>query len=46
MGWAYGAAGGPASAVTAVGGMIGRAMNTTVLAACMKSCKDDDNNCK
>jgi len=42
-GAAYGAAGGPGgSVVSALAGMVGRAMNVTATAACVKSCKDKD----
>jgi RHS repeat-associated protein len=46
VGWVYGAAGGPASLVTALGGMVGRAMNTTVVSACIHSCTDDGDSCE
>ena len=46
-GAAFGAAAGPGgSAIAAIGGTIGRAMNVTVLASCIKSCKDDDDDCQ
>ena len=46
LGYAYGAAGGPAGAATALGGMIGAAMNTTLLALCLKKCNEEYPKCE